>query len=543
MCPDKNVTRDSARRGAEGRVPLRRERAANDPVRVSVVDVRGEPVDARVDALVCGWRTDAPAGNVTLDRVTAGYCQWGASATTGSDGVADLGPMDGWPLETERERGTSVGPAPPSIDPRSGEQLGAYDDADTSGTQLLLVARHGGQEHDWFGMRRLPAAVVLEASRSGNGPSVTLRHKQLYGPRPLTEDISDGHGVPPPQPSNYEYGSVAVWQTVPDVTSAHRLSVEVRSGLQSWKLGSPEVFGALGDDALYPTVDAFDGETARQLPKFAVAGGLVKGTLALDIEERAGPGESNVLSFGSGPDATESGAGTEQVQSYRPQLQRTAPGPSALSSAVAFELTTRLSLDGGKVPLYPALADTFEPPGGGTAGNTPSNGPAETLANSMAGELGDAVADAAGDAGSEASSRAARAGYTAGLVGGKAVSHGIEKLQGISAVSNLFDPAVDEPNNEYPNGPAFHPNDYDRVQTHWSLDRGDRRIAAVLEVPFRFDGGSTAQVRLRGGWTSLLRGGSGSGTEEAVHDRVNDDFVPITDRRVPTASGGGGGGR
>jgi hypothetical protein len=533
------MSEGGSRHGVGKPVPLIRQVETAAPLRARVVDVEGEPVaDAAVDALVCGWRTDAPVGEPAggIDEVTAAYCQWGTDGTTGGDGVASLGPLDAWSLRDGHDE-TSTGLAvPPGVDPASSERVAAHTQPDTSGTQLLLVARYEGRDHDWFGAQRLPAAVALEAARSGDGPGIELAHKRLYGPKSLSKDIDPNvEGIRAP---NYRYGAVTAWQTVPTDGGVHRLHVEVRSGLQSEFLGDPEQFPGIERER-FPTVDAFDPETELHSQRHGFSGGLYSGTLGIDIEEHAAPGEERVLDFDPVEEAF-GGAGRERVRSYHPLVQKfDDPGMYALTSAVSFALADRSRSLGDEVPMFPGMVDGFtewRPPR--EAEQSGGGGPLQSLVLGLAGEGGGMIGGETDTA--VRGVAAGRLNFATGVTAGEGIEKAVTRYNAVSAIDSLLEPAVDEPANDLvgPESPPFDPNRRDRLEASWSFGGDDQRVAAVLALPFTFRNGSEGRLRIRGGWNSLLRSRY-LRRRSPAHDRVRSEMRTVDDRRVPRRDPGG----
>jgi len=532
------MTVDGSRRDPGRRVSL--GTVADEPVRMTVRDVAGNPVEgARVDALVCGWRTAEPAGAVNRTGVTVAYCQWAVvGRVTDESGVVDLGPVSSWRIDAGAEEQQSAVPAPPGIDPGAEQRLAP---AGAGVTRLLGFARHDGPEHDWLGARRLPVGAAIEQSRTGDGPTVTLDRKWLFGGEPLVTDLTSDDAVDAP---DYQYGTVNLWHRVSGEDRPHRLVAEVRAGVQNVALGTPGQFPDL-EEELYPTVDAFGPAVEREnrgaANQVERAGSLQTGRLALDIEERPAPGEEPPIEILADGAESFDGVGRERVRSYFPQTPRFADADRyALSNAVAFELNTTPSTGrsvvsgnpsnsppgGGGLPLYPAVTDVFtewrpgvddeESDGGGS---DPVTSAARSVVNTLAGEAGDEIAD--------------RANYSRGVLAGKGLSKAATAYSGISAFGALFEQAVDEPENDLGEGPPFDPNRTDQILTQWDFSPGRRRMAAVLEVPFQFTGDSEARVRLRGGWGVKFRDVSSPST-----DRIKTDRVRVTDRRVPQDGGG-----
>lgn len=538
------MTAYGSRHGPGRRVSRRATIVTDDPVRVAVTDVTGDPVEGvRTDALVCGWRTDDPVEPTGRDEVTVAYCQWAAVGRVSDEsGVVDLGPVSSWGVDAGGEGRRSALPTPPGIDPVADGRLAP---AGNGITRLLVFARHEGAEHDWFGVTRLPAGTAIERSQAGDEPTITLDRKWLLKGEPLVTDLTPGDGgIDAP---DYQYGAVNLWHRVAGEERPHRLVAEVRAGVQEPALGTPGQFPTL-EKELHPTVDAFGPATERDgrggASRVQRAGGLQTGRLALDLDERPAPGEERAIELlGDGAESFE-GVGRERVRSYFPQTPRfDDPARYALANAVAFELNTTpstgravvssspSSLPGGGsgLPLYPAVTDAFTewrpatPDDSMDGGSDPVASAVRNIANTLYGEAGENIAE-----------EARRVNFARGVIAGEALNKASIAYSGISAFGALFDSAVDEPENELDEGPAFDPNQTDQLLAQWDFSPARRRMAAVLEVPFSFTGDGGARVRLRGGWGRQLRDASNPAT-----DRVRTDRVLVTDQRVPSANGGG----
>jgi hypothetical protein len=523
----------NGRRGAATRVRRRAERTVlgDEPLRVAVTDRTGSPVQgALVDALVCGWRAEPPVRGSDDAPVTAGYCQYGAAAGTTGDGVAPLGPYAEWEVVSGTDETRRPAGLPPGVDP--GERVGSDDGERTgSGTLALVTADYQGPRHDWFGSRLVSLARLAERSASDADPvAVELRHKRLFGPEPLTiDDRVDGV-----QADDYEYGAVTCWQTVPPSPGGtHRLSAEVRSGFQSLFLAEPSDFpNNTADEERYPTVDALGIETERATNDFGQSGALHSGVIGFDFLEPDGLGDSRAIEVTADPREEYEGSGRQRtLRSLWPRAQKLADdGQYALTSAVAFELT-RVP-DGSparSVPLYPGLRSGFEdwrPPeddgdgseGGGLVKNISS------LVAAYGGPVGETIEESAN--------------YTRGIQAGKFIGGAATALGGYMAMVSLADSPIDEPANDVGSGPPFDPNRSDRVQTSWTFDANDTRIATVAEVPFQFVDGAEATVQLRGLWGSDFKTRF-AGRFTLVTDRVSTAELRVDDRRVPGGNGGG----